>query len=84
MAELVSIHNMPQKLRIELLKRLGYDSDGVFVLKDGEKYIDKYTKEHVKIDNMVILDNQLPGSTIILDNNSLSISSFLEEYGDVI
>lgn len=80
MVELVSIKNMPQKLRIELLRKLGYDSDGIFVLKNNEKYLDKYIDEPVRIDNMFIY----PGSTVILDNNPLSISSFLEEFGDVI
>lgn len=80
MTELVSIMDMPKDVKIELLKELGYDSDGVIVLKDGQPYFDKYIEEEIKIDNMLIL----PGSTIIIDNNPLSVSSFLEEYGDVI
>lgn len=81
MTELIPIKDMPKSLKIILLKELGHDSDGTFVLnKKGEKYLDKYTNEPVKIDNMAIF----PGSAIILDNNSLSISSFLEEFGDVI
>jgi len=79
--ELISLKNVSKRLKIMLLKELGHDSDEVFVLdKNGEKYLDKYTDEPIKIDNMAIL----PGSAIILDNNPLSISSFLEEYGDVI
>jgi hypothetical protein len=84
MVELVSIKDMPHKLKVRLLKELAYDSDGKFVRKNGAKYLDRYTGEPIKIDNMIILDNQLPGSTVILDNNPLSISSFLEEFGDVI
>lgn len=80
MTELISIKDMPKEIKIKLLKGLGYDSDGIFVLRNGEKHLDKYTEEPVRLDNMFIY----PGSTIILDNNSLSISSFLEEYGDVI
>lgn len=80
MVELVSIKDMPKELKIRLLRELKYDSDGIFVLKDGEKYLDKYTEEPVKIDNMIIL----PGSTVVLDNNLLSISSFLEEFENVI
>lgn len=81
MMELMSIKDMPKELKITLIKELGYDSDGKLVLeKSGEKHLDKYIKEPVKIDNMFIF----PGSTIILDNNPLSISSFLEEFGDVI
>jgi len=81
MTELIPIKNMPKKLKIMLLNQLGYSSDGTFILnKNGEKYLDKYIDKPIKIDNMAIF----PGSTIILDNNSLSISSFLEEFGDVI
>lgn len=64
-----------------LLKELGYNSDGGFVIdKKGEKVLDRYTMEPVLITNLAIL----LGSTIILDNNPLSISSFLEEFGDVV
>lgn len=80
MVELVSIKKMPKELKIKLLKELGYDSDGRFVLKDGKKLVDKYTGEPVRISNMFIF----PGSTIVLDNNPLSISSFLEEFGEVV
>ena len=80
MTELIPIKDMPKKLKIALVKELGYDSDGIFVLKkDGEKYLDKYTGEPVRIDNMFIY----PGSTIILDNNFLSVNAFFEDYGDV-
>ena len=77
--EIVSIRDMPLELKIKLLKGLGYDSDGIYILKDGEKCPDRYTEEPVRLDNMIIL----PGSTIVLDNNPLSIISFLEEFGDV-
>lgn len=81
MTELISLRDVPKHLKIMLLKELGYNADEVFVLdKNGEKYLDKYTGEPIEIGNMAIL----PGSTIILDNNPLSISCFLEEYGDVI
>ena len=81
MTELISIKDMSKPLKIILLNELGYDSDGTFVLNEkGEKYLDRYTNEPIRIDNMAIF----PGSAIILDNNSLSISSFLEEFGDVI
>ncbi|MBU2591124.1 MAG: hypothetical protein KKC21_03780 [Nitrospinae bacterium] len=76
----MNIKEMPREFKITLLQELGYDSDGIFVLHNGEQHKDKYTKDPVKIDNMFVY----PGSTIILDNNSLSITSFLEEYGDVL
>ncbi|MEM3452724.1 MAG: hypothetical protein QW835_03745 [Candidatus Hadarchaeum sp.] len=80
MTELVSIKDMPVKLKIRLLRELGFDSDGKFVTKEGKKVLDKYTGEPIKISNMFIF----PGSAIVLDNNPLSISSFLEEFGEVV
>jgi len=72
---------MPVNCRIQLLKELGYDSDGTFVLdKKGNKLLDRYTDDPVHLDNMAIL----PGSTIILDDNPLSITSYLDEFGDVV
>lgn len=78
--EIVSLKNVSIKSKVLLLKELGYDSDGEFVLDSkGKKVPDKYIDMPVRVDNMVIL----PGSTIILDDNELSISSYIEEYGDV-
>jgi hypothetical protein len=75
--EIVSLKDMPDDMKIFLLKELGYGSDGIFVLDtNGNKHIDKYIDEPVKISNMAIL----PGSTIIIDDNPLSISSYLEEH----
>ncbi len=80
MTEIISIKDMSRALKIMLVNKLGYKSDGTFVLNEnGERCLDKYTREPIKIDNMAIF----PGSTIILDNNSLSISSFLEEFEDI-
>jgi hypothetical protein len=81
MTELISLRDMPKDLKIMLLKELGFNSDGVFVLDEkGEKCLDKYTNKPLMIDNMAII----PKCAMILDNNPLSISSFLEEFGDVI
>ena len=81
MTEILSIKGMPKSCKILLLKGLGYDSDGTFVLDDkSNKCLDRYTNEPIRLDNMFLF----PGSTIILDNNPLSISAFLEEFGDVI
>ena len=79
MTEILSIKDMPKDCKILLLRELGYNSDGIFVLDEkANKCLDKYTNDPVRIDNMAIFQ----GSTIILDNNPLSISSFLEEFGD--
>jgi len=79
--ELISLKGVSPESKILLLKELGYDSDGEFVVSsEGEKILDKYLDIPVKIENMVIF----PGSEIILDDNELSISKYLEEFGDVL
>ncbi len=77
--ELISLKNISKESKTLLLKELGYDSDGEFVLNnDKTRVIDKYLEIPVRIENMVIL----PGSTIILDDNEISLSKYLEEFPD--
>ncbi len=79
--ELVSLKEVSLKSKMLLLKELGYSCDGEFVLdSEGNKVLDRYLEIPVKVENMVIL----PGSSIILDNNELSLSRYLEEFGDVL
>ena len=79
--ELISLKKVSTVSKINLLKELGYNSDGEFVLNsDGSKLLDRYLEIPIKIDSMVIF----PGSIIILDDNELSISKYLEEFGDVL
>ncbi|ATZ60907.2 MAG: hypothetical protein BME93_01875 [Methanosarcinales archaeon Met12] len=79
--ELISLKQVTNESKILLLKELGYDSDGEFVLDSrGNKILDKYLEIPIKVESMVIL----PGSEIILDDNELSISKYLEEFGDVL
>lgn len=79
MVELISIKNLSTEDKLFLLKELGYGSDGIFVTdKGGIKVCDRYIDEPVRINNMLIF----PGSTIILDDNPLSIASYLEEFPD--
>jgi len=78
--ELISLKKVSKESKLLLLRELGYDSDGEFVLdNEGNKILDKYLDIPVSINNMVIL----PGSTLILDDNELSLSKYLEEFGDV-
>ncbi len=45
MTELVSMKHMPKEVKIELLKKRGYKSDGKFVLdKNGKKILDKHRR----------------------------------------
>jgi hypothetical protein len=77
--EQISLKEISINSKIALLRELGYDSDGEYVLNSkGEKVLDKYIDIPVKMDNMVIF----PGSTIILDDNELSIMKYMEESGD--
>lgn len=78
--KIINIKKLPKKVKIEILNQLGYESDGKYVLKDGERVKDKYTGDPIKLDDMFIY----PGSTIIISNNPLSIASFFEEHGDVL
>jgi len=78
--ELISLKNVSHESKILLLKELGYDSDGEFVIdSEGNKVMDRYIDIPIRVENMVIL----PGSAIILDNNELSLSKYMEEFGDV-
>jgi len=78
--ELISLKNVSYESKLLLLKELGYDSDGEFVIDSkGNKVIDRYIDIPIRVENMVIL----PGSSIILDDNELSLSRYMEEFGDV-
>ncbi|MFH0927430.1 MAG: hypothetical protein V1822_02515 [Candidatus Micrarchaeota archaeon] len=76
--ELVSIRDMPYDLRVLLLQELGYNADnkGYVIDNDGKRIVDKYVEREVTVKNMVIV----PGSTLILDDNPISIASYVDEY----
>jgi hypothetical protein len=79
--EMFSLKGEPIVLRIAILKRMGYESDGTFIFdSNGHKVIDPYIDEPVKIDNMLILQ----GSEIILDSNPLSLTGYFEDHGETI
>jgi len=78
-AEVISLKQFSVEQKTMLLQGLGYQTDGDVVLTEkGDIVKDRYLETPVKINNMVIL----PGSTIVLDDNELSISLYIEEYGD--
>ena len=79
MVEVISLQQFSLQEKIIILKELNYQADNQFVLDSkGEIVKDKYLGVPIKIERMIIL----PGSTIILDDNDFSISSYIEEYGD--
>ncbi|HLC31714.1 MAG TPA: hypothetical protein VJK51_03525 [Candidatus Nanoarchaeia archaeon] len=79
--ELISLKKISKESKLLLLKGFGFSSDGEYILDaQGNVVIDKYVDVPVRVDNMLIL----PGSTLILDDNELSLSRYLEEFGNVL
>lgn len=79
--ELLSLKNASKEFKIELLKALGLsvDEKDLYVMKDGRPYLDKYSEKPVRFSNMAIF----PGSAIIIDDNLLSVASYLDEHSEV-
>lgn len=78
--QIVSVKDMPQDLKSLLLKELGLGVDEKgYITKDGGQILDRYIDRPVRIENMAIF----PGSAVVLDDNPLSIASYIEEYGEV-
>lgn len=77
--QIVSVKDMPDNLKALLLRELGLsaDADG-YITKDGKQVQDKYIEQPVRVENMAIF----PGSTVVLDDNPLSIALYIEEYGE--
>ncbi len=79
MLETISIKGLSTEEKTLLLSELGFGTDGVYVTDvDGVRVIDDYIDAPVLLENMMIL----PGSVKVLDNNPLSIASYLEEHPD--
>ncbi len=78
MVELITLKDVSSRSKIELLRELGYESDGKLVLRNGEPVVDEYVGEKVTLDNMLIL----PGSTVVITDHPLSIATYFEEHGD--
>ena len=77
--ETISLKQFSNEEKLLLLKELGFQTDGKFVLdKRGDVIKDKYIGVAIRLDNMLIF----PGSAIVLDNNELSITLYLKEYGN--
>ena len=79
--DLISLKTIPKEVKLSILKELGFGSDGIFITDScGKKLIDPYVSEPIKVDNMLIL----PGSTVILDNNPISVAGYFEDHGEII
>ena len=80
--EQISLKELPKEAKILLLKELGLGVDDrqVYVVgSDRQQVKDRYTGKPIRLDNMVIL----PGSTIVLDDNAVSLTKYMDEFGDV-
>ncbi len=77
----MSLKTAPMEFKIGLLNGLGFgvDSKGYVVGQDGRRVLDPYINEEVKVNDMAIL----PGSTIILNDNPISIAGYMDQYGDI-
>ena len=78
-AETVPWGDIPRDVQIEILRELGYSAEENRILDTaGVPVLDKYTRAPVRLDNLMIVW----GSTLLLDNNPVSIASYFEEYGE--
>lgn len=79
--ELISLKEAPREFKIALLRELqmAVDKEGFVIGPNGKQVIDEYIDKPVRFENMAIF----PGSTIVLDDNPLSIASYIEDYGDI-
>jgi hypothetical protein len=76
--ELLSLHGISDESKVALLRALGFDCDGRNVLREGRPLVDPVVGESVTIDNMAIL----PGSTVVIVDNPLSVAAYLDEHGE--
>ena len=79
--ELISLKEAPREFKLELLKALdlSVDEKGIYVTKNKDLVKDPYTDKPVRFENMAIF----PGSTIVLDDNPLSIAAYIEDHPEV-
>jgi hypothetical protein len=78
--EIVNLSKWDNESKVRLLRELGYDSDGTYVLKAGQRVRDKVTGEEVTLRRMAIL----PGSVMVISDNPVSIADYLEDYDETL
>lgn len=81
--ELVSLKGAPRAFKEALLKALEYDVDkeGFVLNSKGEKVFDSFADKLVRIENVAIFPHNSPA--VVLDDNPLSIASYLEEHEEL-
>ena len=79
--ETVKWGDIPPDVQFEIVRELGFTVEDNRILDPaGTPVLDKYTKAPVRLDNLMIVW----GSTLLLDNNPVSIASYFEEYGELL
>lgn len=79
--ETVKWADVPRDVQVQVVEELGYTvRDGVIHDSAGEPVLDRYTRMPVRLDNLLVVW----GSTLLLDNNPISIASYFEEYGEIL
>lgn len=75
----ISLKGMGDELKEAVLFELGFFTDGQWIYERETKarVFDKYSKAPVPYSRMLIL----PGSTVIIEDNPLSLIAYCEEYG---
>ena len=76
--ELISLKEAPREFKIALLRELGcfVDKEGFVIDSQGKRVVDEYADKEVRLENMAVF----PGSTVIIDDNPLSIASYIEDH----
>ena len=76
--ELVSLKEATREFKAALLRELGYfvDKEGIVIDSRGNRVVDEYADKQVRVVNIAVF----PGSTVIIDDNPLSIASYIEEH----
>lgn len=79
---ILSLKELPKEFKVELLKELGFKVEGTKILTaTGDRYTDPFSGAEVSIDSMVILPGRSP--PLVLDDSPLSLTWYIEEYGDI-
>ncbi len=78
--EVVKWEKIPEEIRLALLKALGYEVEEGRVLEEGEPKLDPYVDKQLTLENLAILPGFSP--PVLLDNNSVSLACYLEDYGE--
>jgi len=82
--QIESIKDVTYEQRRLFLRAFNYDVIGDYVIKPLERgwvaVLDRYTGEPINIMNIAIMPSPVKDEVILLNDNPLSIASYLEEF----